>query len=135
MAPQPYSASVMDHFANPRNVGVIEDADAVGEAGSPAAGRMMQLYLRVNDARIAEARFRTFGCGVAIAASSMLTELVTGKTVAEARTVTACQVSEALGGIPADKAHCPAMAEEVLRAALEDLDRCGGRRRRGAGGR
>jgi nitrogen fixation NifU-like protein len=119
----PYSAKVLDHFLNPRNVGVVEDADGVGEIGSPATGNMIRLSLRVERGRILEARFRTFGCGTAIATSSVLTELIIGRTLDEAGTVTSRRVSEALDGLPASKRHCAVMAEQAIAAALDDYAR------------
>ncbi len=116
----PYSAKVMDHFMNPRNVGEIEDASGVGEVGNPACGDMMRLYLKVEDGRIVDAKFRTFGCGAAIASSSMLTEMIKGKTIAEAREITNRHVAEALDGLPPVKIHCSVMAEEAVKSALDD---------------
>jgi len=110
----------MEHFMNPRNVGEIENADGVGEVGNPACGDMMRLYLKVEEGKIVEAKFRTFGCGAAIASSSMLTEMIKGKTVEEARAVTNQQVSEALDGLPPVKIHCSVMAEQAVKAALDD---------------
>ena len=116
----PYSAKVMDHFMNPRNVGEIENASGVGEVGNPACGDMMRLYLKVEDGKVVEAKFRTFGCGAAIASSSMLTEMIKGKSVEEARAITNQQVSEALDGLPPVKIHCSVMAEQAVKAALDD---------------
>jgi nitrogen fixation NifU-like protein len=121
MTAGPYSAKVMDHFMNPRNVGEIEGADGVGEVGNPACGDMMRLYLKIEDGRVVDARFRTFGCGAAIASSSMLTEMIKGKTVEEAREITNHAVAEALDGLPAVKIHCSVMAEQAVRSALDDF--------------
>jgi len=120
MAVGPYSEKVMDHFMNPRNVGEIESADGVGEVGNPACGDMMRLYLKIDEGKVVDAKFRTFGCGAAIASSSMLTEMIKGKTVDEARAITNQHVSDALDGLPAVKIHCSVMAEQAVKSALDD---------------
>jgi nitrogen fixation NifU-like protein len=120
MASGPYSAKVMEHFMNPRNVGEIEEASGVGEVGNPACGDMMRLYLKVEGGKVVDAKFRTFGCGAAIASSSMLTEMIKGKTIEEAEQITNQHVADALDGLPAVKIHCSVMAEEAVKAALED---------------
>jgi nitrogen fixation protein NifU and related proteins len=125
MVTGPYSATVMDHFMHPRNVGEIEDAGGVGEVGNPACGDMMRLYLKIEDGRIVDAKFRTFGCGAAIASSSMLTEMIKGKTVDEARAITNQHVADALGGLPPVKIHCSVMAEQAVKSALDDYARKG----------
>ena len=120
MAQGPYSDKVMDHFMHPRNMGEIEDASGVGEVGNPACGDVMRLYLKIEDGKIIDAKFKTFGCGAAIASSSMTTELIKGKSIDEALKLSNEAVSEALGGLPPAKQHCSVLAEEALRAALED---------------
>jgi len=115
-----YSEKVMDHFRNPRNVGVIENADGVGEVGNAKCGDIMKMYLKVDDGIITDVKFETFGCGSAIASSSMATELIKGKPVAEAMKLTNKAVAEALDGLPAHKLHCSVLAEEAIRAALAD---------------
>lgn len=114
----PYGPAVLDHFQNPRNPGVLDRPDLVGEAGNPVCGDRMRLYLRVADGRVTQARFQTFGCSVAIASSSVLTELVLGKTLAELAHVTNQDVVNALGGLPEAKVNCSVLAEEALRSAL-----------------
>ena len=123
-----YSEQVMEHFRNPRNVGEIEDADGVGKVGNPVCGDIMELSIKVKDGRIDDAKFRTFGCGAAIATSSMVTELVKGKTIDEALEISNKAVVEALGGLPPVKMHCSVLAEQALRSAIEDY-----RRRQGGG--
>ena len=121
-----YSEKVMDHFRNPRNVGVIEDADGVGEVGNAKCGDIMKIYLKIEDDVIKDVKFETFGCGSAIASSSMATELIKGKPVAEAMNLTNKAVAEALDGLPAHKLHCSVLAEEAIKLALKDYyDRTG----------
>jgi len=120
MTAGPYSETVMEHFMNPRNVGEIEAADGVGEVGNPACGDMMRLYLKIEAGRVVDAKFRTFGCGAAIASSSMLTEMIKGKTVDEAREISNQAVADALGGLPEVKIHCSVMAEQAVKSALDD---------------
>ena len=115
-----YGEKVMEHFRNPRNVGVIEDADGVGKVGNPVCGDIMELTIKVEDGIIKDAKFRTFGCGAAIATSSMVTELVKGKTIDEATEISNRAVVEALGGLPPIKLHCSVLAEQALRSAIED---------------
>jgi len=116
-----YSEKVMDHFQNPRNVGEIEDADGVGEIGNPVCGDIMKLYIKVKDNRILDAKFKTFGCGAAIATSSMITELVKGKTLEEAERISKNTVAEALDGLPPVKMHCSNLAADALQKAIEDF--------------
>ena len=115
-----YSEKVMDHFANPRNVGEIPDADGVGEVGNPTCGDIMKMYLKIKDGVITDVKFKTFGCGAAVATSSMATEMVKGKSVQEAMQVTNKAVMEALDGLPPVKVHCSLLAEEAIHAALWD---------------
>ena len=115
-----YSEKVMDHFRNPRNVGVIEDANGIGEVGNARCGDIMKMYLKLEDDVIQDVKFETFGCGSAIASSSMATEMIKGKPVAEAEKLTNKAVTEALDGLPAHKIHCSVLAEEAIHAALED---------------
>ena len=115
-----YSEKVMDHFRNPRNVGVIEDADGVGEVGNAKCGDIMKIYLKIRDDAIEDVKFETFGCGSAIASSSMATELIKGKPIAEAMTLTNKAVAEALDGLPPHKLHCSVLAEEAIKKALQD---------------
>ena len=115
-----YTETVMDHFTHPRNVGEIPDADGVGEVGNAKCGDIMKMYLKINDDRIEDVKFETFGCGSAIASSSMATELIKGKTIEEALAVTNKQVVDALGGLPAYKLHCSVLAEESIKAAVKN---------------
>ena len=115
-----YSEKVMDHFANPRNVGEIPDADGVGEVGNPTCGDIMKMYLKIKDGVITDVKFKTFGCGAAIATSSMATELIKGKTIEDALKLTNKAVMEALDGLPPVKVHCSVLAEQAVRAALSD---------------
>ncbi len=115
-----YSEKVMDHFANPRNVGEIADADGVGEVGNAKCGDIMKIYLKINDNVIEDVKFETFGCASAIASSSMATELIKGKTVEEALAVTNKQVVDELDGLPAHKLHCSVLAEEAIKSAVKD---------------
>ena len=115
-----YSEKVMDHFTHPRNVGVIEDADGVGEVGNAKCGDIMKIYLKIKDDVIDDVKFETFGCGSSIASSSMATEMIKGKPVKDAMQLTNKAVAEALDGLPAHKLHCSVLAEEAIKAALKD---------------
>jgi nitrogen fixation protein NifU and related proteins len=115
-----YSEKVMDHFRNPRNVGELENPDGVGRVGNPICGDVMEMQIRVQNGIIADAKFRTFGCGAAIATSSMATEMVKGKSLEEALTISNRAVAEALDGLPAAKMHCSSLAEDALKAAIAD---------------
>lgn len=115
-----YSEKVMDHFKNPRNLGKMEDADAIGEAGNAKCGDIMKIYLKIKDGIIADVKFNTFGCGSAIASSSMATEMIKGKSIEEALTLSNKAVTEALDGLPAHKLHCSVLAEEAVRAAVKN---------------
>ncbi len=115
-----YSEKVMDHFANPRNVGELENADAVGEVGNAVCGDIMKIYLKIDDDIITDVKFKTFGCGAAIATSSMATELIRGKSVKDALTLTNKAVIEALDGLPPAKIHCSVLAEEAVKKAIAD---------------
>ena len=115
-----YSDIVMDHFMHPRNVGEIPDADGVGQVGNAKCGDIMKMYLKIRDNVIQDVKFETFGCGSAIASSSMATEMIKGKTVDEALAVTNRQVVDALGGLPAHKLHCSVLAEESIKSAVKD---------------
>jgi len=115
-----YSEKVMDHFSNPRNVGEIEDADGVGEVGNPVCGDMMTIYIKVDDGKLTDIKFKTFGCGAAIATSSMITEMAMGMTIEEALEITRDSVADALDGLPPVKLHCSNLAADGLHAAIED---------------
>jgi nitrogen fixation protein NifU and related proteins len=115
-----YTDLVMDHFTNPRNVGEIEDADGVGQIGNPVCGDVMRISISVDDDRIADIKFKTFGCGAAVATSSMVTEMVMGKTLTEAADVSNKVVAEALGGLPPNKMHCSNLAADALHLAIQD---------------
>ena len=118
-----YSEKVMDHFRNPRNVGVIEDANGIGEVGNAKCGDIMKMYLKIEDGIIQDVKFETFGCGSAIGSSSMATELIKGKPVSEAMKLTNKAVAEALDGLPDYKMHCSVLAEEAIQSALEDYQK------------
>ncbi|MBI4999949.1 MAG: Fe-S cluster assembly scaffold protein NifU [Euryarchaeota archaeon] len=115
-----YSAKVMDHFKNPRNVGEIPDADGIGTVGNPTCGDLMSIYIKVRDGRIEDVKFKTFGCAAAIATSSMVTELAKGKTIEEALKITRNDVASELQGLPPIKMHCSNLAADALKAAIED---------------
>ena len=117
-----YSEKVMDHFMNPRNVGKIEDADGIGEVGNAKCGDIMKIYIKVDNDTVTDVKFNTFGCGSAIASSSMATELIKGKSVSEALELTNKAVAEALDGLPAYKMHCSVLAEEAIKAAIDDYE-------------
>jgi nitrogen fixation protein NifU and related proteins len=117
-----YSEKVMDHFAHPRNVGAIEDADGVGEVGNPVCGDMMTFYVKVKGGIVEDVKFQTFGCGAAIAVSSMVSEMAIGKTVEEAKAITNAAVASELGGLPPNKMHCSNLGAEALVKALEDYE-------------
>jgi nitrogen fixation NifU-like protein len=121
-----YSAKVIDHYTNPRNVGEIENADGEGTVGNPACGDVMKLSIKVKDGRIVDAKFKTFGCGAAIATSSMVTEMIKNKTIEEALAISNKTVAEALGGLPKIKMHCSVLAEDALKAAIEDYQKKSG---------
>ncbi len=118
-----YSEKVMEHFRNPRNVGVIEDANGIGEVGNAKCGDIMKMYLKINEDEVIEdVKFETFGCGSAIASSSMATELINGKPLTEAMQLTNAAVAEALDGLPAYKMHCSVLAEEAIKSAIDDYE-------------
>ncbi len=122
-----YSEKVLEHFRNPKNVGVIEDADGIGTVGNPVCGDLMTMYIKVENDRIVDIKFQTFGCGAAIATSSMATELAIGKTIEEALQITKQTVAEALGGLPPQKMHCSNLAADALKRAIADYLRKQGR--------
>lgn len=115
-----YNKTVIDHFENPRNTGEIADADGIGSVGNPICGDIMKLYIKVNDGRLVDVKFKTFGCAAAIATSSIATELVLGKTLEEAARLTQEDITDALGGLPEDKVHCSNLPPSAIRAAIED---------------
>ncbi len=115
-----YSEKVMDHFRNPRNVGEMKDPDGVGKVGNPVCGDIMELYIKVKDDTIVDAKFQTLGCGAAIATSSMVTEMVKGQKLEDALKISNSMVAEALGGLPSQKMHCSVLAEEALQSAITD---------------
>jgi nitrogen fixation NifU-like protein len=115
-----YSEKVMDHFMNPRNVGEIKDANGIGEVGNPRCGDIMKMYIKVKDNKIEDIKFLTFGCGAAVATSSMVTEMIKGKTLDKALEITNQQVAEALDGLPPIKMHCSNLAEQAVKKAIED---------------
>jgi len=118
-----YSEKVMDHFMHPRNVGEIADADGVGTVGNPVCGDMMVFYIKVADGRLSDIKFKTFGCGAAIAVSSMVSELAKGKTLEEAKQITNRMVAEELDGLPSNKMHCSNLGADALHAAIDDYER------------
>jgi len=118
--PSMYGEKVMDHFRNPRNVGEIENPDGIGHVGNPVCGDIMELYIKIKNNIITDARFKTFGCGAAIATSSMVTERIKGNSIDEALKISNSAVAEALGGLPAVKMHCSVLAEEALKSAIDD---------------
>jgi len=117
-----YNDTVMDHFMNPRNMGDLPEADGVGEVGAAACGDIMKISLRIKDGKVQDARFKTFGCGSAIASSSMATELIKGRSIEEVKQFSNQEVVDALGGLPPVKIHCSVLAEEALKAAIEDYE-------------
>ena len=123
-----YSEKVMDHFMNPRNVGEIENADGVGIVGNPVCGDIMKMYLKIEDNVIKDAKFKTFGCGAAVATSSMATELIIGKTLEEALDITNNTVAEALDGLPPVKMHCSNLAQQAVKAAIDDYKKRNGKK-------
>lgn len=126
-----YSEKVMDHFKNPRNVGEMENPDGIGHVGNPVCGDIMELYIKIKDGIIVDAKFKTFGCGAAIATSSIVTEMVKGKNIKEALKISNKAVAEALDGLPPAKMHCSVLAEDALKSAIEDYLNNSKKRRRG----
>ncbi len=120
MEQSPYSEKVMDHFLHPRNVGEIADANGIGNVGNPVCGDVMRMYLKIENDIITDAKFKTFGCGAAISTSSMVTEMVKGKSIKEALGISNKAVAQALGGLPAIKMHCSVLAEQALKSAIKD---------------
>ena len=118
-----YSEKVMDHFRNPRNVGVIEDANGIGEVGNAKCGDIMKMYLKIEDGVVQDVKFETFGCGSAIASSSMATELIKGQPLSQVKKLTNKAVAEALDGLPDYKMHCSVLAEEAIKSAIEDYEK------------
>ncbi len=118
-----YSEKLLDHFRNPRNVGQINDPDGIGKVGNPQCGDLMELYIKVEGDVIVDAKFMTFGCGAAIATSSMVTEMVRGKTIEEALKISNKTVADALDGLPPNKMHCSVLAEDALKSAIEDFQK------------
>ena len=118
-----YSEKVMDHFKNPRNVGEITDADGIGTVGNPVCGDMMTIYIKVKEGRIADVKFKTFGCGAAVATSSMITEMAKGKSLDEALKITRSDIAENLGGLPPIKMHCSNLAADALHEAIKDYQK------------
>ena len=123
-----YSEKVMDHFRNPRNVGVIDDADGIGEVGNAKCGDIMKMYLKIENDTVKDVKFETFGCGSAIASSSMATEMIKGQPLSEVKKLTNKAVAEALDGLPDYKMHCSVLAEEAIRSALEDYEKKTGKK-------
>lgn len=117
-----YSEKVMEHFMNPRNVGEIPDADGVGSVGNPVCGDMMTFYIKVDDSRLSDIKFKTFGCGAAIAVSSMVSEMAKGKTLEEAKRITNADVADELEGLPKNKMHCSNLGADALHKAIEDYE-------------
>jgi len=130
-----YSDKVMEHFMNPRNVGEIEDADGIGEVGNPVCGDMMTFYIKVDDNRLSDVKFKTFGCGAAIAVSSIVSEMAMGKTLEEVRKITPASVAEELEGLPKNKFHCSNLGAQALNKAIDDYLKKQGKKVKTKGGR